>query len=244
MICFRNAPWRIPIHLWIESTFREDSPDIATISSRRVGPFESTLADATVTQGIRIALSIAIAIALYSPSMKAIGKPRETKISGPAKAVHLSKVQADKSNVAKKDKSRVAKKVRINVAVKSNNPQQKAADGQQLKPATLSDKVSHDVSPTTEKNSILSVVNSSDVARASISGADGPIEVPNVNSLEHTEKAEIYATVIKIQEIYVPQKPGCDAIKNYRQFRLSDADDWRTIACMQAPESASFGLSE
>jgi hypothetical protein len=192
-----------------------------------------------VRRGINTALGIVVAITLYLPIAGAAGgESKAKKTPSPASAVHLSKTRTAQAKADRKPKAKV-------VSEKKKTHQNKTANGQQVKPFVLPVEKSEGTPvPIGERVAEWSVVDRGDAKRAANSSGDKSAEVQNVHFGEEAAKNEIYATVIKTQQIYIPQRPGCDAMQNYRQFRLSDADDWRRLACLRVPESASLEPNE
>jgi DICT domain-containing protein len=197
-----------------------------------------------VTQLTSTSIGILLAIALYSPTAVAAGSEAKAQKTSHARAVHRVKVlRTVEAKAAQKPNTKVA--VASKKMPKQNATKYKPVAGEKPKPLVLSDEKSNDTSLPIIKRVAISITDDhSKFPPASDSSAHAPAELQNVNAGEDTTIKEIYATVIKTQQIYIPQKPGCDAIENYRRFRLSDADDWRRIACLQASGSGGFGMSE
>jgi hypothetical protein len=185
----------------------------------------------TVTQLTSTSLGILLAIALYSPTAVAAGSEAKAQKTNHASAVHRVKVLRTEAKAAQKPNTKVAvasKKIPKHVT------KYKPVMDEQLKPQVLSEEKSNDASiPIVRRVAISITDDHSKFAPASDNSAQAPAELQSANAGENATIKEIYATIIKTQQIYVPQKPGCDAIENYRRFRLSDADDWRRIACLQ-----------
>jgi hypothetical protein len=190
-----------------------------------------------LTQLTSTSLGILLAIALYSPTAVAAGSEAKAQKTSHASAVHRVKVlRTVEAKAAQKPKTKVA------VASKKM-PKHKPVTGEQPKPQVLLE--TNDASlPIVRRVAISITDDHSKFAPASDSSAQAPAELQSVNVDENATIKEIYATIIKTQQIYVPQKPGCDAIENYRRFRLSDADDWRRIACLQTSKSGSLEMSQ
>jgi hypothetical protein len=195
---------------------------------------------AAMAQHVRTWLGIVVAIALHSPAAGAAGSEAKALKTSHASAVQRVKVvKIIEAKMAQKPKSKVA------AASKKNVTKYKPKTGEPRERQALSEEKSNDASrPIVRRVAISITGDHSKFAPASDSRADAPAELQSVNAGENATIKEIYATVIKTQQIYVPRKPGCDAIENYRRFRLSDPDDWRRIACLQASGSGSLGMSQ
>jgi hypothetical protein len=183
---------------------------------------------------------IILAIALYSTTAGAAGSEAKAPKTSHASTVHRVKVLQGEAKAAQTQKAKVA--VASKAMLRRNATKYKPIIGERPKP---SEEKSNDASlPIVKKVPISISDDHPKFAPASDSSAPAPAELQSVNAGEKATIREIYATVIKTQQIYVPQKPGCDAIGNYRQLRLSDADDWRRITCLQASGSDGFGISQ
>jgi hypothetical protein len=210
---------------------------------------------AAMARNIRTWLGIVIAIALHSPAAGAAGSEAKAQKTSHASAVQRVKlVKIVEAKAGQKPKTKVAvasKKMPKHVTkykpVTGEQPKQQVLSGEKSNDSSLllSEEKSNDSSlPIVGRIAISITDDHSKFAPASDSSAHTPAELQSVNAGENATIKEIYATVIKTQQIYVPQKPGCDAIENYRRFRLSDADDWRRIACLQASGSGGLDMSQ
>jgi hypothetical protein len=190
-----------------------------------------------VTRKFRTVLSMVIAISLYSPIVGASGgEAKLKKTSSPPGIHHLGKGGVARSKASPKDKAEGA-------THKKNPPQHKIANGPKAKPFVLPVEKS-DVVPVARKIVTRSVVDQVDVKRAAVDGGNTPAEAQKVQLGEPATAKDVYPRLIRTEQVYIPQKPGCDAIMNYRRFRLTDADDWRRSACLLEPQNVGLETSE
>jgi hypothetical protein len=190
-----------------------------------------------MAQHIRTWLGI-LAIALQSSTAGAAGSEAKAQKTSHASAVHRVKV-------VKIIEATAGQKPKTKVTAASKKMPKHVTKYKPVEPQVSSEEKSNDASlPMVRRVAISITDDHSKFAPASDSTADAPAELQSVNAGENATIKEIYATVVKTQQIYVPQKPGCDAIENYRRFRLSDADDWRRIACLQASGSGGLEMSQ
>jgi hypothetical protein len=190
-----------------------------------------------VRQRIKTALGVVISIGLYLPVAQAAGVvSKTTKTPSPASTVHL-----DKSRVAQFKADRKPKEKMVLRGKKAL----KMTDGRRVKSRVLPvEKTKDATAPAAVRVAARSIVDQGEVKAATNTGDFGSIETQNVKLGQDATKTDIYATVVKVQRIYVPQRPGCDAISNYRQLRSSDIDNWRSSLCVQIPGNVSLDPTE